>query len=102
MRKRLSVLAILLLAATVSTAASSAGTLEEVKKKGVLVVGVNDATPPFGFLDRDKGEIVGIEPDLAAALAKKMDVRLKLLPVSSGARIPAILDGKVDVVAATM
>jgi polar amino acid transport system substrate-binding protein len=102
MKKMLCVPAMLLLAAAVSTAAWSAGTLEEVKKKGVLVVGVNEATPPFGFLDHDKGEIVGIEPDLAAALAKKLDVRLKLLPVSSAGRIPAILDGKVDIVAATM
>jgi polar amino acid transport system substrate-binding protein len=102
MKKGFSVLAVLVMAWAISTAAWSAGTLEEVKKRGVLVVGVNEAAPPFGFLDRDKGEIVGIEPDLAAAIAKKLDVKLKLLPVSSAGRIPALLDGKADIVAATM
>jgi len=102
MNKGNSVLAILLLAVAAFPVAPSAGTLDEVRKKGILVVGVNEAAPPFGFLDRSKGEIVGIEPDLAAAVARKLEVQLKFLPVTSAERIPAILDGKVDLVAATM
>jgi len=102
MKKLLSMPVMLLLAVSLFPAAVSADILEEVKKKGVLVAGVNEASPPFGFLDREKGEIVGIEPDLAAAIAKKLGVKLKFLPVTSAERIPALLDGKVDIVAATM
>jgi polar amino acid transport system substrate-binding protein len=102
MKKHLSVPVVLLLAVSLFPAAVSADVLEEVKKKGVLVAGVNEASPPFGFMDRDKREIVGIEPDLAAAIAGKLGVKLKLLPVTSAERIPALLDGKVDIVAATM
>jgi len=102
MKKHLYVPVVLLLAVSLFPAAVSADVLEEVKKKGVLVAGVNEASPPFGFMDRDKREIVGIEPDLAAAIAGKLGVKLKLLPVTSAERIPALLDGKVDIVAATM
>jgi len=37
----------------------AADTLEEVKKKGVLIAGVKDSSPPFGFIDEKTREIVG-------------------------------------------
>ena len=61
--------------------ALAADTLEEVKKKGVLVAGVKDSTPPFGFYDRKAGEIIGYEIDLLKVMAKKLGVRLALKPV---------------------
>jgi polar amino acid transport system substrate-binding protein len=102
MRKLLAVLSIFLLAVILAPAARSADTLEEVRKKGVLVVGVKEAFPPFGFRDRAGGEIVGIDVELAAAIARKIGVPLKLLPVTPAERVPSLLDGKVDLVAAAM
>jgi polar amino acid transport system substrate-binding protein len=102
MRKLLAVLSVFLLAVILVPAARSAGTLDEVRKKGVLVVGVKESVPPFGYMDRTKGEIVGIDVDLAAAIARKLGVPLKLLPVTPAERVPSLLDGKVDLVAAAM
>lgn len=102
MKKLLAVLPVFLLAVLLVPAARSAGTLEEVRKKGVLVVGVRDTFPPFGYVDRTKGEIVGIDVDLAAAIAGKLGVPLKVIPVTPSERVPSLLDGKVDLVAAAM
>lgn len=82
--------------------ARGADTLSEVKKKGVLVVGVRPDTPPMGFIERETGRIVGVEPDLAAAVAKRIGVRLELRPLSAEERGPALLGGDVDLLAASM
>jgi polar amino acid transport system substrate-binding protein len=84
-----------------ASAALAADTLEEAKKKGFLAVGVRDATPPMSFLDREKGEIAGVEIDLVAAVARKIGVPLKLVPVAADGRVEALQGGKVDLVAAS-
>lgn len=102
MKNLLTTLSVFLLAVILVPVARSADTVEEVRKKGVLVVGVKDAFPPFGYVDRTKGEIVGIDVDLAAAIARKLGVPLKVIPVTSPERVPSLLDGKVDLLAAAM
>lgn len=101
MKKLLTALTLLFVAVTLASTALAADTLEEVKKKGVLTVGVRDASPPFSYLDKDKGQIVGVEVDLVEAIAKKLAVPLKLVPVSAAERAEALHDGKVDLIAAT-
>ena len=101
MKKLLTALTMLFVAVTLASTALAADTLEEVKKKGVLTVGVRDASPPFSYLDKDKGQIVGVEVDLVEAIAKKLAVPLKLVPVSAAERAEALHDGKVDLIAAT-
>ena len=100
MKKALTVLASLLAAVTMTSATLAADTLEEVRKKGVLTVGVRENIPPFSFRDLDSGGIVGVEVDLAEAIAKKLGLPLKLVPVTAAERVEALLDGKVDLVAA--
>jgi len=101
MKKVLTVLSSLLAAFALTSAALAADTLEEVKKKGFLTVGVRDASPPFSFLDREKDQLIGLEVDLAEAIAKKLGVTLKLVPVTAAGRAEALHDGKVDLIAAT-
>ena len=67
MNRTISFLA-MLAAGTVLAAAASAASLDEIKERGTIVVGVKTDYKPFGFRD-PSGEIVGIEPDLAADLA---------------------------------
>jgi polar amino acid transport system substrate-binding protein len=69
MKKAFTVLASLLAVVALTSAALAADTLEQVKKKGVLVAGVKDSAPPFGFLDQKTGEIVGYEIDLMKVMA---------------------------------
>lgn len=78
-----------------------ADALEDIKKKGTLVVGTKADYRPFGFLD-PSGKIVGFEPDLAADIAKRLGVKLELVPVVASNRIQFLQQGKIDLMIATM
>ena len=82
--------------------AFAADTLETVKKKGVLVAGVKDSTPGFGFVDEKTREIVGYDVDFVKAIAGKLGVKLELKPVTSSTRMPQLTEGNIDIIAATM
>jgi polar amino acid transport system substrate-binding protein len=84
-----------------SQAQSRADTLDDVKQKGVLVVGTKADYAPFGFRDTS-GNIVGLEADLAADVAKRLGVKLELVPVTSANRMQLLQDGKIDLMIATM
>lgn len=89
------------LALAVGSLPASADVLDKIKEKGVLVVGVKADYKPFGFRD-PSGAIVGIEPDLAADVAKRLGVKLELVPVISANRIEFLQQGKIDLMIATM
>ena len=80
---------------------ANADDLATIKQRGTLIVGVKADYPPFGFRS-PTGEIVGIEPDLAAAVAKSLGVQLNLVPVTASNRIQFLQQGKIDLVIATM
>ncbi|GFO53533.1 amino acid ABC transporter substrate-binding protein [Geomonas sp. Red276] len=92
----------LVLACTAGKAAFAADTLADVKKKGVLVAGVKDSLPPFGYVDEKSREIVGYDVDIVKAIAKKLGVRVELKPVTSASRMPQLMEGNIDIIAATM
>ncbi len=81
--------------------AASADVLDDIKKRGTLVVGVKADYKPFGFRD-PSGGIIGLEPDLAAEVAKKLGVKLELVPVVSANRMEFLNQGKIDLMIATM
>lgn len=82
--------------------ACAADTLDIIKKKGVLIAGVRQSTPGFGVIDEKTREIVGYDVDFVKAIARKLGVRVELKPVTSANRIPQLIEGKVDIIAATM
>lgn len=84
---------------TTLAASASAGTLEKVRSAGVLVMGVEDDSPPFAFRDREKGIIAGYDPDYAGLIAKKLGVNLELRVLGPGERISSVVTGRVDLVA---
>ena len=102
MKRLLTVVTPLLLLGTLALPVLAGDTLDDVSKKGVLVVGVKDSTPPFGYRDDRSGEIIGYDVDIAKAVANKLGVRLEIRPVTSLDRIPQLLDGNIDMIAATM
>ncbi|MBI4797566.1 MAG: ABC transporter substrate-binding protein [Desulfarculus sp.] len=77
-------------------------TLATVKQKGVLVAGVKDSLPPFGYVDEKTREIVGYDIDFVKAIAQRLGVRLDLKPVTSASRMPQLSEGNIDIIAATM
>ena len=101
MKRMCTVLALLSVAVPLASAATADDTLEEVRKKGFLAVGVREDTPPMSFLDKEKGRIAGIEIDLAEAIAKKVGVPLQLVPIAAAERVEVLQKGKADLVAAS-
>lgn len=81
--------------------AARADVLDDVKARGTLVVGTKADYKPFGFRDAT-GAIIGIEPDLAADIAKRLGVKLELVPVVSSNRMQFLDQGKIDLMIATM
>ena len=81
--------------------ATAADGVDAIKTRGTLIVGVKADYKPFGFRD-PSGTIIGLEPDLAADLAKRLGVKLELVPVVSANRIEFLQQGKVDLLIATL
>jgi polar amino acid transport system substrate-binding protein len=76
-------------------------TIDQIKKRGTLIVGVKADYKPYGFRD-PSGKIIGIEPDLAQDVATKLGVKLELVPVVSSNRMQFLEQGKTDLMIATM
>ncbi len=77
------------------------GRLERILQRGRLIVGVKDDYPPWGMRDA-AGNIVGLEIDLAADVARRLGVGLELVTVSAANRLPRLEQGVVDLLIATM
>ncbi len=101
MRRLLAALAIGAVAALAGHSTAKADQLAEIKKKGTLVVGVKTDYPPWGTRDAS-GAIVGMEPDMAADVAKRLGVKLELVSVVSSNRMQFLQQGKIDLMIATM
>jgi glutamate/aspartate transport system substrate-binding protein len=77
-------------------------TLRRIRDTGALLVGVRETSVPFSFIDGQK-QPQGYSVDLCLRVADaiKSDLKLpkldvKFVPVSSSNRIPALLEGKID------
>jgi polar amino acid transport system substrate-binding protein len=81
--------------------AHAADGVDAIKQRGTLIVGVKADYKPFGYRD-PTGNIVGIEPDLAADVAKRLGVKLELVSVAASNRIEFLQQGKIDLLIATM
>ncbi|MCX7277819.1 MAG: ABC transporter substrate-binding protein [Burkholderiales bacterium] len=90
------------LAATLLSHAAMADQLDDIKKKGELVIGVLGTDEPNSFVDPKTREIVGYEVDIAQAIAKKIGVKPVFKQLAVAARIPELQQGRVDILAASL
>lgn len=102
MMRKLTILAVVALSALLLASVATAGKIEDIQKRGVLIAGVKDAVVPFGFVDQKTNNLVGFDVDLCQAVADKLGVKLEVKPVTSATRIPMLAQGSVDILAATM
>ncbi|MCR8844705.1 transporter substrate-binding domain-containing protein [Paenibacillus sp. SC116] len=88
-----------------NTAGSSAsGSLQQIKDRGKLIVGIFTDKPPFGFVD-EKGNYVGFDTDLAKRFAKDLlgdESKIEFVTVEPASRVPYLQSGKVDLILANM
>lgn len=87
--------------ATGTDAAAGTDAVTEAGAQGdVLVMATNAQFPPYEFYEGDK--IVGIDPEIAQAIAEKLGMELRIDDMEFGAIIPAVATGKADIALAGM
>jgi|UniRef100_A0A7V4CLT3 lysine-arginine-ornithine-binding protein len=98
--KRVAVV-VLLIGMVIVVTLSFAQSLTEIKKRGKLIVGTEPTFPPFEFVD-EKNQVVGFDIDIANELAKRLGVKLEIVNLPFDSLIPALLQGKIDLIIAGM
>jgi general L-amino acid transport system substrate-binding protein len=88
-----------LLSIFLCTGMATAGTLEDVRAKGFISVGVNEGL--FGFAKPDeKGEWKGLDVDTARAISVAVfgaPDKIKFVPLTAKTRFTALQSGEIDV-----
>src|SRR5580693_7120739 len=85
-------------ASTAPPASAQESQLDVVLKRDKLIVGTYSTSPPLAFVD-DSGNLVGLEIDLAHAIAKDLlgdPNKIEFVVLQSDGRFPAALSGKID------
>jgi len=90
------------LATLTATEASADATLDRIKGRGKLTVGVILSGAPFGYINPASQEQKGYNVDLAKALAADLGVELETVTVTPPNRVQFLQQGKVDILIANM
>ncbi len=88
----------LVIAPLIARQSTLAAELEEIERRGKLIVAVKDNLRPLGFSDAE-GNLQGLEIDIARRLAEGLlgsPDALVLLPVTNRERLDAVMTGTVD------
>ncbi|WP_192886545.1 transporter substrate-binding domain-containing protein [Agrobacterium sp. LAD9] len=83
-----------------SSLTAAADELADIKARGTLVCGVIGISEPYGYVNPKTQEVEGYEVDLCSKLAERLGVKAEPKVTSSEARLPELLQGRVDVLAA--
>jgi polar amino acid transport system substrate-binding protein len=88
-------------ATATATVPAAAQTVEDLKKKGEINIGLLVDFPPYGTTNA-KNEPDGYDADVARLLGKDWGVKVNLVPVTGPNRIPFLLTNKVDLLVASL
>ncbi len=72
--------------------------LDDIKARGVIVVGIDDTFAPLAFRDSTTKEIIGLDVDLARRAAELLGLKAEFRPVTWDKIIPRLNTGDVDIV----
>ena len=75
--------------------AGLAGDYETVED-GVLIMATNATFPPYEFIEGDDGAIIGIDAEIAALIAEKLGLELRIENVEFDSIIAGVQSGKYD------
>ncbi len=95
-------LAAALAMAMLASGAHADATLDKVRQRGRLAVGIDGASPPFGRLDPATGKTGGYQTALAADIARRLGMPLETVPVTASTRVQFLQSGKVDLLIANI
>jgi polar amino acid transport system substrate-binding protein len=75
---------------------------QSFKDKGELTVAMDLHYPPTTFLAEDNQTAIGLNPDVARLVAKKLDLKLKFVDTKFDTIVPGLDGGRFDFTATTM
>ena len=84
---------------SLSAVPAEAQTVDEIIKRGKVVIAIDTTVPPYGMLDANN-QPTGIDVEVANLIGKNLKVPVELVTVNSPGRIPALLSNRVDMVVA--
>jgi putative glutamine transport system substrate-binding protein len=96
--------ATLVLGMSLPSRAADDNSLDAIKKRGTIKIGVKYDAPPFGSLNPQTNQVAGFDVDIAHAIAKKIlgsADKAQLVQVKSDNRIPLVQNGDIDLFVAT-
>lgn len=85
------------------TTKTQQSTVDKIKERDYLIVGVKYDVKPFGFFEN--GELKGLDIDVAKQIAKTIlrdENKIKFVEVTSEDRISKLMSEEIDVIVATM
>jgi polar amino acid transport system substrate-binding protein len=87
--------AVLIIATVVAWPATAQGTLEKIKKDGIIVAGTSAAYAPFEF--RENGNLVGFDIDMGDEIAKRMGAKIDWVEIDFKGIVAGLISKRVDV-----
>ncbi|HVH77924.1 MAG TPA: transporter substrate-binding domain-containing protein [Stellaceae bacterium] len=83
-----------------SVRAAQADTLEDVKKRGTLIIGTEAAYVPYEFVK--DGKIIGYDPDIIDIMIKNLGVKADIIDTAWAGIIPSLYANKFDCIISAM
>lgn len=100
--KQLGMGSLLVASAWFVPAAAHADRLDEIRARGSLICATLANNEPLAFPDPQSGQIVGFDVDMCSAIADKLGVKMRQRSVTVEQRLPALIQGDVDLVSAAL
>mgnify|MGYP000520832210 CR=1 FL=1 len=88
-------LAVLMVASLCACGQKDTGSDLQTVTKGKLIMSTNAAFPPYEMTD-DSGNVVGIDAEIAGAIADKLGLKLEIMDMDFDSIITAVSAGKAD------
>lgn len=93
--------ATLAVAWVVGSTFAQAQTLDEIKKRGKIIIGVQAENPPWGYVDTN-GQLAGFDIDVSKLVGREIGLPVEFVRVTTPNRIAQLQTGKVDLLIAVV
>ena len=98
MKKMIALLLVLVMVLAMTACGSTGGSKLKTTEKGKLTMATNAEFPPYEYIENN--QIVGIDVEIATAIAEKLGLKLEILDMDFDAALLAVNEGKSDIVMA--
>ncbi len=102
MRSMLASILLVVFLTTPLAAQELSGTLQQIKKSGVIKIGYRESQPPMSFLGKNgkpEGYSIDVCQHIVAGIENKIgrDIKVKYVPVTAAERFAALSDNTIDI-----